>query len=253
MLLVAGLVEVLVVLIYLLKAHYFLYSVLGLVYFVFWYLSDAPATGNDAKPSLRRWVKCSAVDLIWPEQQAALFRHGRVLFLLPEPQATYMALISGFGFYGRAATTLDQLNVRYVLPPMYFRVPLIRELLLWSGAVGPTRDSNDAEESLIIDLLRHGKSVAWASRSGMSKSVLEFASRNQVVLVIVMVSGESKQYYISHNRACFPRIFGQEPPPKTRIKIMYPTDLGHDNRLPVDELHGILERQLAAAREDDNV
>lgn len=168
-----------------------------------------------------------------------------------------MGLIHGFGFYGDTFKT--NIDLVYMLPWLLFKIPLIRDILLWSGAV-----SNYDAEGTILKLLKKGKSVAYAPSNMQdfvnfsnprsddperivvsipSNSLFEFAMRNKIFIVPVLVSNESLRYAFLRNHLIhrihkyvypiigwpfpflfMPKIFGNKPPEKLIIQIGTPMD-----------------------------
>jgi hypothetical protein len=238
--------EIFIFLLYL--PHAFLYWPLFavLVYGVLWYhLDDSEATGDKSWAALRRWSLwrdgLTAVKYFWGNQETLFDTMGRkpVLFVVVG-NVTNMALISGFGFHGGI---FDNFDLRYLLPWPVFRVPLLREVLMWSGAVA---DGPDA----ILSLLRRGKSVCYAL-NGMravlkaeqedddefGEELYEFVKTENITVVPVLVTGEHERYSISTYsfNSYFldltgwpfpflfgPRIFGNDAPPKLKVEVQVP-------------------------------
>ena len=201
-------------------------------------MSGAETTGNESKEGFRAWS-------IWRHYTAVHYANGSfehedtALFIVVGENNTNMALISGFGLHGGAFKGLD---IRYIMPHNLFKVPVIRELLLWSGAICANKDVNGA----ILNLLRKGKSVAYCPPATdeelvLDKGLFEFATKNDIKLVPVVVSGESDRYNIYRPELVrkmqrffakklgypfplifCPRSFGPSPPPKIEIAIGVP-------------------------------
>jgi hypothetical protein len=281
LLLLLILVEIVALLFYLQHAHYFFYAFLMLVYAVFWFYSGAEETGNDSKPGVRNWSfwrRFTAVEYVFANEEefsTHASTHGRRLLFMVMPNQTNMALISGFGLHGGV---FDAVDVRYMMPSVLLRVPLLREALLWSGAVS-TRGNRDVEGG-IMQLLRKGKSVAFCPNGmksffnannadkleDLSPSLFEFARQNHVHIVPVLIEGESARYRIVRGGRMMnwlntmsyrylqyplcllfsPAVFGQEPPPKMTVYVGMPmnpgaqTDTESFRRLFMGQINGFV-------------
>jgi hypothetical protein len=86
------------------------------------------------------------------------------------PNATNTVLLWGFGLHGGQIKT----NPCYLMPEVLFWIPLVRELLLLTGAVSAGRGS---PEQVIERMTFMGKSVAYAP-SGMRDALLVQEERN---------------------------------------------------------------------------
>ena len=201
-------------------------------------MSGAENTGNESKEGFRNWR-------LWKLFTAVTYVNGSfehddvALFIVMGENDTNMALISGFGLHGGMFRNLD---LKYMMPYNLFKIPLIREFLLWSGAVANNRDVNGT----ILNLLRKGKSVVYCPPTTdeevvLDKGLFEFATKHDIKLVPVVVNGESDRYNIYRPEFVrmmqrffkrrlgypfpmifYPKSFGQSPPPKIDISIGVP-------------------------------
>lgn len=250
--------EALLLLLYVSFARvYFLLSIIVfLLYFLLKYYDGDEQTGARAWPLLRN--KCTlfgkSVQYYFGNIQSfeADQPHERMLFVVVG-NLSNMGLIHAFGLHGGIFQHVDLV---YMLPRVLFRVPVLRDFLLWTGAV-----SHD--ESNLLRLLRKGKSVAYCPSSmqdllthtnpraddqlvihAPTKDVFEFAMKHKVQVIPVLIAGETKRYAFYRgghwmNRVqqwCyerwgwpfpllfFPRIFGNRPPPKLDVQVGYPMD-----------------------------
>ena len=245
------LVEVLVFLLYL--PHAFLYWPIfaAFMYGMFWYmLDDAELTGARAWRALRNWQfwgedGLCAVKYFWGDKDA--IKGDRLVFVVIG-NMTNMALISGFGLHGGVFGHLD---LRYLLPWPLFRVPGLREALMWTGAISCGKNTH----TTILEAVKKGKSVCYAldgmgsllhEKKGepeIGEDLFEFAQREKLRLVPVIVEGEHKRYAIQQHSAhpyfldlagypfpflFGPRIFGDDPPPKVDVSVGVP--MGTDNK-----------------------
>jgi len=219
--------EILGLILYLSLAHYYLLIFALLLYVVFWYYSGAETTGYEAKNGFRNWsiwhTHVNAVRYIFSSKEEFSDKRGkrRLLFILTS-NATNMPLISGFGLHGGVFKGLD---LRFVVSTVLTSVPIVRELLLWMGAVSASHDRDVT--GVILKLLENGKSVAYCPANKdmvIPNDIFDFAQQNQVYLVPVLVQKEELRYSIYGERfiAFFPQVFGSNPPPKVDLIIGMP-------------------------------
>ena len=266
------LLELTLLFIYIYSARYYLYLFLLFIYVLFWYWSGAEETGNEAKPVFRNWClwrKWTAVQHVWSnrEEFATLSKDHTYLFIVT-PNMTNMALISGFGLHGGKLPV--DLDVRYILPSLLLCIPILREILLWSGAC--CAKGNKDVEGTILKLLRKGKSVAYCPTGmrdyfGQTKTfdlepaIYQFAHQYNIRLVPVLVEREADRYnIITHKIQEYtfnwffvpipllfgPRIFGAGPPPKITLSIgtacdpSLHTEAGSYKKLVEGQIEGFL-------------
>ena len=86
-------------------------------------------------------------------------RNKKYIFVVM-PNACNMPLFWGFGLHG--GRFAPQIRLRYLLPRVLFYVPLLRDALMWTGAVA-MRSHNPSEsgESTTVS----PRLVSWRSRS----------------------------------------------------------------------------------------
>jgi hypothetical protein len=114
---------------------------------------------------------------------------------------------------------LAALNLCYMLPPLFFSIPILRDVVLWSGGVTYRRGAEprgDRRNAAILDLLNANRSVCYAPsgfsdvlrvfddddpESGVQTNMPDdelfaFARENEVQIIPVVVAGEKKRYSI---------------------------------------------------------
>lgn len=239
--------QALVLLLYVLYARtYFLLTLIFMVlYVVLKYYDGDEETGARAWKFLRkRTLFGKSVQYYFGNIQSFDVDqpHERMLFVVMG-NVTNLGMLHAFGMHGGI---FEHVDLVYMLPGIVFKVPLLRDFLLWTGAVVH-------DEGVMLKLLKRGKSVAYCPL-GMQEllshaepaidapnaSVFEFAMKHKVQVIPVLISGESKRYAIYRNRSVqawcyerygwpfpvllFPRIFGNAPPPKIEVQVGYPMD-----------------------------
>jgi len=243
------LAEVLFFFLYLPYASFYWPVFALILYGVLWYyVDDSERTGQRTWHWLRNWrvwrTQFTAVNYVFGnlELPERLQKEKRVVFVVLKGNMTNMALVSGFGFHGGMLANTD---IAYLLPSLFFRVPGIREVLLWSGAMAYDASAENLNDRLLT-ILNKQKSVCFAlngmkevlrdkhdeGERAISKELFEFACQEKIQFVPVGVEGEDKRYaiYRTSAQAYFmqilgypcpflfgPRIFGAEPPPKVDL------------------------------------
>jgi len=225
-------------------------------------MSGAEDTGNESKEGFRNWKlwrAFTAVSYTMLNKDQFVDEESMLLFILTGNNDTNMALISGFGLHGGIFKDID---IRYIMPYNLFNVPIIRELLVWSGAIRAHKDVNGS----ILNLLRKGKSVAYYPQTTddgpiLDKGLFEFAIQNKIKLVPVVINGEQARYSIYRpalikavqrffvKRLGYPfplifcpKIFGQSPPPKVDISIGVPMEPSIQQSS--DSFYGLFHAQI---------
>jgi hypothetical protein len=122
---------------------------------------------------------------------------------LAVPGTTLVPLVWGVGLHGGALSFAD--NLVYVVPPAYMWVPLVRDVLLWTGAV-TWHPRKLPLTTLLLDLLNSNCSViCYASEyngggddvaARIPQDLLDFAHQEHIQLVPVITHNESKRYRI---------------------------------------------------------
>jgi hypothetical protein len=173
--------------------------------------------GYDAIPllrSLRVWTWLPFVTVRQVNEKAFVDRDpdSRYIFVVI-PNATNTSLIWGFGLHGNGWPGASELNLCYVMPSLFFHIPGLRELLLWSGAVTSGAWNNNSNvESRVLDMTRLGRNVAYAP-NGMedalfvqdeshiharrpSLTLFQMACDRNYQIVPCLCSGENDRRYI---------------------------------------------------------
>lgn len=228
---------------------------LALVYLL-WYFDGSEYNGRrtwEQFRTLRIWKRLNPVKhMIYNKMELATPR--RRLFLVC-PNMTNLPLIWGYGLH--AGMMPSNVDVCYMLPHFLFRIPLLRDFLLWTGAVSDKAD--------LIKLLDSNRSVCYCP-NGMRDAlytykqsidpnapmtitfppdeVFEFAMEKGVHLIPVMVANEVRRYHFAyfghslhrmqrvffkHTGYPFPLVFwakyfGPRPPPPIEHQIGAPIE-----------------------------
>ena len=240
--------EVLIFSIYLRYSWFYPFAIVFLYYGIL-VTDDSHKTGAKSWTWLRNlgiWrKKVTAVEYSFGKKQALddciKENKKKLLFIIVDGNQTNMSLISGFGLH---AGVFKDYNICYVLPSILFKIPVLREIIMWTGGISSgTGDINN----VILDALNCGKSVCY-SLNGMNLKNIEedpeipedlfcFAQNENVDLVPVIIYDEHKRYSIwRHPIQDFflnligfpfplifgPKVFGKNRPPKVNIRIGEP-------------------------------
>ncbi len=243
------LVEFLTLLFYFLYAevYFLLTTVLFVLYGVLKYYDGDEYTGFRSWQWLRRRTLFGkSVKYMFGNQLAFTrdYARDRMLFVVGGGNmsssgghiSTHMGLIHGFCMHGGIFQHIDLV---VLMPWILFKIPLLRDILLWFGCVATPLGSADLIETQILQLLRKGKSVVY-SVATISPSVFEFAIRNKIQVVPVRINGENDRYYVGDFPLIqqwfmgkigwpfpfwfFPRIFSKKPLEKLVVQIGTPMD-----------------------------
>lgn len=231
------------------EIYFFLTIVVFVLYFGLKYIDGDEYTGARSWRALRKFTLNKSVEYSFVDQSGCTDT-DRLLYVVVG-NITNFSLISAFGLHGNVFGTKTDIN--FILPPILFKVPLLRDLLLWIGAV--TYEGTDKEHT-VLELLKRNKSVAYCP-AGMNDllkiddnnvtfnlqqppiDVFEFVLKNKINIVPVLIQGETERYAILTNnwiRDCqryflntklqwpfpflfFVRIFGKKPPPKVQVFV----------------------------------
>lgn len=185
---------------------YFVLSAVIFLVYLSYYIDGHEETGFRTWEGMRKWSYGLGVKFRWGDRRQFEYpadttknpscKDKQYLFVVVG-NLTNMGLIGGFGVHGRTFY-----NTCYLLPHALFSIPLVRDVLLWTGAV--------SDKSDILSLLKKGWSVCYAPR-GMElrnnmdievnkqtpdTSVFEFAMRNKISVVPVRIADEDRRFII---------------------------------------------------------
>lgn len=151
---------------------------------------------------LSLWRKVGGVrPTPWNHRDVLLAHRNGPVALVIGPSLTGMGLFWGIGLHGDEM--LAELDVLYTMPRVFFWIPLLRDVLLWSGAV---LDS----DAVVSDLLEHRLNVCVCpgglrgahykqdentlTVGDVPDAFLQACGRTNAILVPVVVHGEAKRY-----------------------------------------------------------
>lgn len=183
-------------------------SVLLALLYALSYWDGKEYTGERHWPAFRQWRLWRRLSphhqyqLANPKDLAAVnYRSMRLYILLPG--RTLASLFWGLGLHGGALNPFGE-RLHWVVPPALLDVPVLRDVLLWAGAVTwhpkrlPLMD-------LLLRLLRSDRSVClcpWMFPdeadpvAQMDGELFRFALEHQIELVPIVVHNERERYRI---------------------------------------------------------
>jgi len=219
-----------------------------LLLYPLWYFDKSEQNGRrtwEFFRTLSLWKIFSPAQFYFANRNSLNRSKSRKLFVIL-PNATNAPLV----WFGLSGGELDPcLDMCYLLPDLLFRIPLLRDILLWSGGVSKGANAH----STVLSLLNRDRSVAYAPSNdlfnksdlengdvpqGPDDTLYEFCIKNHVLLVPVVVSRERERYWILDRPWVrkaqrymmekigypiplffFPRYFANRPPEKMHNQI----------------------------------
>lgn len=198
---------------------YYSYSFYFLCFFLLlyylWWSDNKEYTGErkwEQFRKLRIWKWLSPVSYFGLEQPEMSITPKKLFVVLP--CATPMPLIWAFGLHGGSIP--DSYNMTFVLPCVFFYIPILRDVLMWMGAVTYRTKDKVLFTDMLTDLFAMNRSVCWACSdfadifrmgrigdiesqseelTGMpSDEILEFCRKNHICIVPVVVLNERQRY-----------------------------------------------------------
>jgi len=196
-------------LLYVLLVHGLNIYVSGAVSLIYllWYLDGREYTGERHWPGFRRlflWrysspVQYTIANEVDLEQQLGP-KQQRLYVLLPGN--TYFAVLWGIGLHGGRLPPKMSERLHWVVPPLLMAIPILRDVLLWSGAV-TYHERKHPLADVLLGLLNANRSVCYcpaqyantisgsgATTAGLSEQMLAFAREHHTQLVPILVTGE---------------------------------------------------------------
>lgn len=221
------------------------------IYFFAKYFDGSEYTGFRASSWFRRYRFGTSIKY-WVKNKADLYG-DRLLFVVMG-NFTHFSLLNGFGLHGNF---FDKVDLVYMMPPFLFRIPFVRDFLLWTGAV-TWKDNN--HEKAITDLFHKGKCVVYplqnkdllkymtkedgeeVSITTPDKNLIDFVTESRDIYVVpVLIHNDLSRYAVWKSPRmkwinqyfykkfgwpfpfmCCPRICSKDPPPKVNIHIGNP-------------------------------
>jgi hypothetical protein len=199
-------------------------------------------TGERRWDWLRRqsvWKRISPIEYYFTNKKDLSLLNPQIkrIYVLV-PGETIIPLVWGIGLHGGELNPFSE-KLHYIVPPIFMWVPLLRDILLWTGAVTyhPTKRPVD---SVVLDLLQNGRTVCYCPSNFIteeniacpSDAIFKFAREQKFQLVPVVVHGEKQRYniisyptvqnfFLKHVHYAFPivfalRLFTKERPPVLR-------------------------------------
>jgi len=159
---------------------------------------------------LRIWRYFSPIRYTFSDEMQLCTRAKRVFVIIPGD--TIESLIWAFGLHGGQLDQRFSEKLTFVVPPIFMKIPLIRDFLLSCGAVTYDPNKDAPIEDLILELVNAGRSVCFCpsrfanveeeedlenniNAVGISDTLLTFARQERLELVPVVIHGERKRYF----------------------------------------------------------
>jgi hypothetical protein len=191
--------------------HPYVALLCALIY-ALWYFDGKEYTGErrwEAFRALRVWRWLTPVEHHFPSRTNMRETVGRRLFVVV-PCLTPSALVWAMGLHGGELQFKHRLH--YVVPPPLMWIPLVRDILMWSGAITYSmRDPAHSLHNVLLDMLGQGHGVAYVPAQFLqhhgdleasiearfpTDELLQIAIKEQLQVVPVTVQGERERYNV---------------------------------------------------------
>lgn len=216
------------------------------LYFIMKYIDGEEFRGNRYWAFIRRYTWNESVTYLMSNKASILSDSfpRRSMFVVMG-NLTGFTMMSAFGLHGGV---FDKLELVYTLPAILFRIPFLRDVLLWMGAVENSMDT-------IKRILDSGKTIAH-SPNGMldffgmeptdvtttvpSDEFFQFAKDQNIKIIPVLFINEKERYNIVklswfqryfYNKFGWPfpllffaKFLGEQRPPNVKVYIGAPID-----------------------------
>ena len=207
---------------------------------------------------LQIWKWVSPIEYVIPNKTEIGNIVGKRIFIIL-PCATPAPLIWSLGLHGNQI--IFGRTTHYIVPPIYMWIPLVRDVLLWTGAVTYSPFDRDGPRSLhniILDLLNGNRWVCYSpsnfntmlsddesqiETAFPSPEMLDFCISEKIQIIPIVVQREHERYRIVQWQwlrkiqaffyakidYCLPlvfwlRFFSNTPPPPLLVQVCSSVD-----------------------------
>lgn len=166
------------------------------------YLDGKEYTGERHWRSLREWPGWRRISPIISQfanqRDLNAVDHKSMRLYVMVSSKTLNSLVWGMGLHGGTLSPFAE-RLHYVVPPLLLAIPLLRDVLLWTGAV-TWHSKRLPLTDLILQLLRSNRSVCVTAASGntIDMELFQFALAERIQMVPVVIQGEMDYYYVGH-------------------------------------------------------
>lgn len=227
--------------------YFFVFTcIFSFLYVILKYIDNEENKGNRSWSYMRQffWGKSVEIEATNVQQLKSDNLNGKRVVFMVVGNLTNMSLISTFGLNG--AQICKNMDLVYMLPKILFYIPILRDFLLWTGAIAWKQEN-------IMNSIHKGKIVAYAPEnmrdllqevdivSPPANEEFQFAMDNKLWIIPVLIRNETSRYMIFRNRIqsyfysstrlnypfphiFFLKIFAQEPPKRVKVFIGNPID-----------------------------
>lgn len=193
---------------------------LGLcAFYLLWYLDGKEYNGErrwEAFRTLKLWKWITPVDIVLSARNDLQTISGKRIFVFMHAY-TPSSLIWSVGLHGGVIQFKNTLH--YMVPPLFMWIPIVRDVLLWTGAITwSNHNERFNKQAIIIDMISQSRSVAYVP-SGFADKVLahddletgielrypkeemlDLFIKEGVQVIPVVVQGEWDRYRIIQHR-----------------------------------------------------
>jgi hypothetical protein len=194
-----------------------LYATFGIaLVYALWYFDGKEYTGERRWQWFRMWRLwryLSPVDYTITNNNELNAVHEVKRLYVMVPGDTVWATIWTIGLHGGQLDFADRLH--YIVPPALMWIPVMRDVLMWTGAV-TYHPKKKPLQDVLLDLLQANRSVCYCpsryqdlidsssstdggtgiKTTGLSVAMFEMAHSRKMQLVPIVVHNERKRYYV---------------------------------------------------------
>jgi hypothetical protein len=199
---------------YLLLSIPWLISLFLVAFYMLWYLDGKEYNGERRWEAFRRlgiWRWITPVDILFADRNDLQTTSGKRLFVFI-PCSTPSSLIWAVGLHGGDIQFKN--TIHYIVPPVFMWIPIVRDVLLWTGAITYSNyNENHSKYTIIFEMLSQGRSVAYTPSNFADKivssdlessiearypseEILKKIIEENVQVIPVVVQGEFDRYRI---------------------------------------------------------
>lgn len=174
------------------------------------YMDGKEYTGERQWNALRKWRgwrRFSPIQSQFANQKDLdAVDHRSMRLYVMVPGKTLNGLVWGLGLHGGTLSPFAD-RLHFVVPPLLLAIPLLRDALLWMGAV-TWHPKRLPLTDVILQLLRSNRSVCYCPSSFLSGTSIKddgieidlelfrFALNEQIQMVPILLQNESNHYHI---------------------------------------------------------
>lgn len=194
-------------------------SLFLVAFYLLWYLDGKEYNGErrwEAFRGLRLWKWITPVDIVLSSRNDLQAISGKRLFVFVQSY-TPSSIIWSIGLHGGVLQFKN--TIHYMVPPIFMWIPLVRDILLWTGAITYSNyNERYNKHAVLFDMISQNRSVAYVPSGYVDRilnsddletqiemryptdEVLETLIKENIQVITVVVQGEFDRYKIVQHR-----------------------------------------------------